>query len=235
MRFVNDFLVRQRGLRGRVPVNHAPAAIDQFLFVKIDKDLFDRANIIVVEGIAPAGPVAGATESLELLNNDAAVFVLPFEHALQKFLAAEIVTRHAFVFAEPLFDRGLGSNSGVIHPRQPKHFETLHPRASGKNVLNAVVQNVAEREHAGDVRRRHHDRERFVLRSRVRLEVVIVDPTLIPLRLNRSRIVGFGKLSHCEESSERQRGLQEARAIEGNRPYQRCLRPDVTAMSFGAA
>ena len=130
-------------MRGRVPVNHAPAAIDQFLFVKIDKDLFDRANIIVVEGIALTGPIAGATESLELLNNDAAVFVLPFEHALQKFLAAEIVTRHAFVFAEPLFDRGLGSNSGVIHPRQPKHFETPHSRAPGKDVLNAVVQNVA--------------------------------------------------------------------------------------------
>ena len=77
------------------------------------------------------------------MNDDAAVFVLPFEHALQKFLAAEIVTRHAFVFAEPLFDRGLGSNSGVIHPRQPKHFETLHPRAPGKDVLNAVVQNMA--------------------------------------------------------------------------------------------
>src|SRR5438552_18542174 len=102
-------------MRGRVPVNHAPAAIDQFLFVKIDKDLFDRANIIVVEGIALTGPVAGATESLELLNDDAAVFVLPFEHAQQKFPAATIVSRHAFVSAEPLLDRCLGANSDALH------------------------------------------------------------------------------------------------------------------------
>src|SRR5437762_5053627 len=126
-----------------------------------------------------------------------------------------------FVFCSPqmlLYCR-LRTDSRMIHARQPKNFKPLHSRAARKNVLDGVVQHVAERKHAGDVWRRHHDRERFVLRSRVRLEVVIVDPTLIPLRLDGLRIVSFRKLSHCEESSE-------ARA---------CLQNEKLTSTFGAA
>ena len=74
-------------------------------------------------------------------------------------IAAEVVTRDAFILAQPLFDRGLGADPGVIHSRQPKHFKSVHPRAPRQNILNRIIQNVAEGEHAGDVRRRHHDRE----------------------------------------------------------------------------
>ena len=176
--------------------------------MKIDKNFGHRPRVAFVHRVTLARPIAGAAEALQLLNDDSAVFVLPFEHALEKFFAAKIVATDAFVFLQPTFDRGLRADSGVIHPRQPKHFEALHPRASGENVLDAVIQNVAEGEHAGDVGRRHDDRERLLLRIRVRPEVVIVDPTLIPFRLNRLRIVGLRKLSHREESSEARARLQ---------------------------
>src|SRR5947209_15117373 len=110
------------------------------------------------------------------------MFVLPFEDALQKFLAPEIVSGDAFVLAHPFFDRGLGPNSGVIHARQPKDFESLHSGAPRENILNAVIQDVAEGEDAGDVWWRHHDGERFLLRIRVRLKIMMIDPTLIPFR-----------------------------------------------------
>ena len=55
-----------------------------------------------------------------------------------------------------LFDGSLRPDSSVICARQPKDFKALHSRATTENVLNGVVQNVAKREHAGDVRRRHH-------------------------------------------------------------------------------
>ena len=195
-------------MRRRVPVDHAPAAINEVFFVKIDKDFLDREDVIFVKGVTLSRPIGRTTQPFELLDDDAAVFVLPFQYALEKFCATEIVTRHAFVFAQPFLDRGLRSNPGVIHPRQPKHFESLHPRAPRENVLNRVVQNMPEREHTGDVRRRHHDRERLLLRTRVRFEVVMVDPTLIPFRLDGFRIVSFRKLSHCEQSSEASARLQ---------------------------
>jgi hypothetical protein len=85
LRFIDDFLVGQRCLRRRIPVNHAPSAIDQPLLVKIDKDFFNGANVIGVKGVALARPVAGTAEPLQLLNNDAAMFVLPFQNAFQNF------------------------------------------------------------------------------------------------------------------------------------------------------
>ena len=53
-------------------------------------------------------------------------------------------------------DCSLRPDSSVICARQPKDFKALHARATTENVLNGVIQNVAEREHARDVRRRHH-------------------------------------------------------------------------------
>ena len=117
LRLIDDFLVGQRCLRGRIPVNHAPSAIDQPLVVKIDKNLLNGANVIGVKSVALARPVAGTAEPLQLLNNDAAMFVLPFQNALQEFFAAKIVTRHSFVLPQPFLDRRLRPDAGVIRPR----------------------------------------------------------------------------------------------------------------------
>jgi len=67
---------------------------------------------------------------------------------------------------------------------------------------------MAKGENAGDVRRRHHYRERLLLRIGVSLEAAIVDPTLIPLGLNGFWIVSLGKFDHRREASEAGGGLQ---------------------------
>src|ERR1700720_3781800 len=97
----------------------------------------------------------------------------------------------------------------MIRSGQPKHFESLHARAARENVLNRIVENVAKRQHTGDVRRRHHDRKRRLGRLRISLEIVIVDPTLIPLWLNRSWVVCLWKPRHFRlQSSEARACLQ---------------------------
>ena len=106
---------------------------------------------------------------------------------------------------------GLGSDSGMIHPRQPKDFESLHPRAPRENVLDRIVQHMAERQHARDVRRRHHDRERRLRRIRICYEIAILQPSLIPFRFNGIRIVPLGKFSHRDQSSESGARLQMGR------------------------
>src|SRR5205823_10080964 len=125
------FLIRQRGLRARIPIDHPPTAINQFLLVKIAKNFADSARVASVHRVTLTRPIARATETLELLNDDTAVFVLPLEHALEKSFAAEIVPRNAFVFAKPFLNRGLGADAGMVHSGQPKHFEALHSRAPG--------------------------------------------------------------------------------------------------------
>ena len=112
------------------------------------------------------------------------MFILPFENASQKFFTTEIVARLVFSPPQILLDCGLGSDSGVIHPRQPENLKALHSRAAAKNVLNCVVEHVPKREHPRDVWRRHHDCERRLRRFLIRNEIVIVDPALIPFRFN---------------------------------------------------
>ena len=159
LRLVNYFFVRERSLCSRVPVDHAPPAINQALVIKIDESLLDCANVIVIESITFPRPVARTAKTLELFDNDAAMFLLPIQHAAQKFFAAKIVARFLFRSQQKLFDSGLRSDAGVVHAWQPKHFESLHPRAPGENVLDRIVQNVTKRQDAGDVRWRHDNRE----------------------------------------------------------------------------
>src|SRR6266550_7284826 len=83
----NDFFVGQRGLRRRVPVDHATPAIDQALVIKIDKNPLDGSDVIIVERVALPRPVARTPESLELLDDYPAMFILPFHHPAHEFLA----------------------------------------------------------------------------------------------------------------------------------------------------
>ena len=57
LRFRDDFLVGERGLRGRVPIDHALAAIDQSVVVKIDENFVHGARVFFIEGVALARPI----------------------------------------------------------------------------------------------------------------------------------------------------------------------------------
>src|SRR5438132_10976852 len=85
------------------------------------------------------------------------MFILPFEHATQELLTAEIVPRFIFRSPQMFLDCRLRTNSRMIHARQPKNFKPLHSRASRKNVLDRVVEHVAERKHASKFWRWQYD------------------------------------------------------------------------------
>ena len=70
-----------------------------------------------------------------------------------------------------------------------------------QNILDGSVKDVTESENASDVWGRYNDRERRLRRFRVGMKCVRVEPTLIPLWLNRFRIVSLRQLGH--ESSAR--------------------------------
>jgi hypothetical protein len=80
------FLVAQGGEGGGAPVHHALSAVDESLLVEVHKHA--RRRVVRVHGEAFAAPVARRAQLLELLDDDAAVLVLPFPDLLQKLLAA---------------------------------------------------------------------------------------------------------------------------------------------------
>ena len=100
----------------------------------------------------------------------------------------------------------LGGDAGVVGAGEPEHFLAQHAGAAGEDVLDGVVQHVAEVEHARDVRRRDDDGIRRTLLAdagRVGLERLVIEPALVPARLHLFRCVGLAQFGH--------RGVQDGK------------------------
>src|SRR5205823_6005891 len=111
LRLGNHLFIGDRGLRDRIPIDHATTAIDQPLGVKIDKSSLHGSGISFVEGVPLARPIARAAEPLKLFDNDAAMFILPFENAPQKLFATEIAAGFFLSASQIFFDCSLSCNS----------------------------------------------------------------------------------------------------------------------------
>ncbi len=74
-------------------------------------------------------------------------------------LAAQVVPRLAFFFPQPPFDDRLRGDAGVVGAGHPERVEALHPLHANQDVLQRVVQGVAQVQRAGHVGRRNHDRK----------------------------------------------------------------------------
>ena len=84
--------------------------------------------------------------------------LLPLPDALDELFAAEIVPAFLFFFQQPPLDDRLRGDAGMIGAGHPQRVEALHPLEADQDVLQRVVQRVAQMQRAGDVRRRDDDR-----------------------------------------------------------------------------
>ena len=132
-----------------------------------------------------------------------------------------------FIFRSPqmFLDCRLGTDPRMIYAWQPKNFKALHSRATRKDILDGVVEYVAERKHAGDVWWGHHNGEGRLRRVRICNEIAILHPALIPFRLNRLWIVSLREFCHCDQSSKAGARLQM--------PEAHCTRDSVSPLVKG--
>ena len=200
LRLRDDFFIADRAERHGAPVHHALAAIDEALFVEVHEHALHATRVVGVHGEARAAPVAARAELLQLLQDDAAVFVLPLPDLLHEFLAAEVVAMldRAFL-AQRFLHRVLRGNARVVGAGEPEHFLAQHARAAGEDVLDGVVQHMAEREDARDVRRRDDDGIRRALLADARgvgFKAFVVEPLLIPAGFDFRRRVGLVEFGH---------------------------------------
>ncbi len=80
---------------------------------------------------------------------------------LDERLAAHLEPLDA-VGEQPLLDHRLGGDAGVVGAGHPQRLVALHPVVADQDVLQRVVERVAEVQRGGDVRRRDDDRVRGV-------------------------------------------------------------------------
>ena len=167
--------------------------VDEPAVVEADEALLDGLGQAGVHGEALALPVAAAPERAELPDDLAAVLLLPGPDALQEALAPQVVARQVLLLAQRRLDLRLGGDAGVVGARQPAAVAAAQLLKPDQDVLKRVVQHMAHRQLARDVRRRYHNRvRRLPLHGRVaRVEVPTALPGRIPLLLHFRRIVGL--------------------------------------------
>ena len=143
-------------MQHRVPIDEALVLVEQPVAIELHEDLHDGARQAFIEREALARPVAGGAEPLQLLDDLAAGFRLPFPDALEEFLATQLAAV-LLALHELALDDHLRGDAGVIGARLPQHVLALHAVIAHENILQRIVERMAHMQAAGDVRRRNDD------------------------------------------------------------------------------
>ena len=86
----------------------------------------------------------------------AAGFVLPGPDPLDEGGTPHVAAAGLLTFHELALDHHLGRNPCVVHARLPEHVTAAHPLEAAEDVLQGVVERMADVERTRDVRRRDH-------------------------------------------------------------------------------
>ena len=100
-----------------------------------------------------------------------------------------------FLLAKFALYHRLRRNAGVVGARQPEDFVARQTRPACENVLNRVVENVPEGEHAGDIRGRNDNRV-CGLGGAGSAAKTLLQPPGIPLFFDGLGFVGFCEFGH---------------------------------------
>ena len=184
---VDDLLVAQCREGLRVPIDHAHAPVDEAFVVEVAEDVDDAAAAHLVHGEGRAVPVARRAQAAQLLEDDAAVLLRPRPGVLEELLAGEVGLADALL-CQLGHHLGFGGDGGVVGAGHPAGVLAHHAGAAHQHVLDGVVEHVPHVQHARDVGRRDDDRVRLAP-VRGGVKQLVVQPVLVPLRLDVGRIV----------------------------------------------
>ncbi len=135
--------------------------------MQLDEDLQHRLGEAGVHGEALARPVAGGAETLQLVDDGAAGFLLPGPDLLEESLAAHGAAVGAVLGGELALDHHLRGDAGMVGARLPENVPALHAPVAAEHVLQRVVERVADVQRARDVGRRNDDAEAVLVLARL--------------------------------------------------------------------
>jgi hypothetical protein len=144
-----------------------------------------------VHGELLAAPVHRTAEAPELAGDLAAALGLPFPDFGDEILAA-VVGALVLALLELALDHHLGGDAGMVGADDPQRVLALETLVADDDVLQRVVERVADVQAAGDVGRRVDQRERLRPRA-LGAEQAAGFPVGIPLRLDRGGIESLGE------------------------------------------
>ncbi len=158
---LHHFEIGDRGQQLGVPVDQPLVLVDEPFAIKLHEDFQHRARQPLVHGEALARPVAGGAQPLELVDDGAADFRLPFPHPLEERLAPHLAAAGLLPLHQLPLDHHLRGDAGMVGARLPEHVLAAHALEPAQHVLQRVVERMAHMQRAGDVGRRNDDRVRL--------------------------------------------------------------------------
>ena len=165
-----------------VPVHHAKSTVDISLVVKVHKHLDNALRTLLVHRKGGTVPIARSTQSAQLLQNDATVFVGPFPCMFQELFTGQVMLLDALL-SQLLHYLSLGSDRGMVCARHPTGVLAFHACPAHQDILNRVVQHVSHVEHTRHIGRWDNDGVGFTSIG-FRGEQFVVQPVLIPFRFD---------------------------------------------------
>ena len=185
---VLDLEVRQRGPVARAPVDDPIRAVDPAALVEVDEPAHDGAVVALIHREPRAPVVERGAELAELAHDRAAVALEPLLDVGVEAVAAEVALAPTLL-RERAADRSPGRDARMVVAGLEKRVEAAHPVPADERVLERELQAVADRQRAGDVRRRVHDDERLSRRVGVGAVEALLLPGLLPALLDALRFV----------------------------------------------
>ena len=177
----------------RAPVDDALTAVDEPLIVQLLEDVVDGLVAALVHREAQAIPVAGGAELFELLDDSAAVLILPRPGALQELFASDFFLCDA-LFAHGFYDLCLRCDGSVVGARQPQSGITLHSAPANERILQRFIHGMAKVQLTRDVRGRNDDGVRLLFGIYLGMKVFALHPEVIDPVFNFFRLVSLSKL-----------------------------------------
>ena len=189
---VLDLVVGERGVAARTPVDDVVALVDEAFLVQPDEHLAHRPRQPLVHGEPLAVPVTGGAHALQLVDDGAALLLPPGPDPLDEPVPAEVVAAQV-LGGQLAFDHVLGGDAGMVRARHPQGVVAAHAVVAHQEVLQGVVQGMADVEHAGDVGRRDDDGERRLALVHAGAEGLVVQPAGVPALFDLGEFVGLGQ------------------------------------------
>ena len=185
-----DLEVGNRGLELGIPVYQPLVAVDQPVVIKVDEGLEHGIAEMLVHGELFAAPVHRTAEAAQLARDRAAAFLFPLPHLGDEILAAVIGALVLLRF-QLAFDDHLRGDARMVGAHHPQRVLAAQPLVADHDILQRVVERVADMQAAGDVGRRVDDRIGLGVGA-FGAEQALVLPMGVPARLDFGGIESFG-------------------------------------------
>jgi len=189
-----DFDIGQSGHAPRAPVDHPLAPVDETFLVEAHKYLPDRPRQALIHGEPLSLPVTGGSQALELVDDDAPIFLAPVPDALQKGFPAQFVPR-LLVCRKLPFDHILSGDAGMVGAGYPEHFKAGQPLVAADDVLQRIIEGMPHMQLSRHIGRRNHNTEGWLRAINAGMKPSLLLPAGIPVGFNFMKGIGLGQLA----------------------------------------